>query len=44
MKNEIVDNDELLNIVNEIVEEDKSIKDFKKEYPDKIKKIRRSFT
>ena len=33
LKEEIVDNDEILNIVNEIVEEDKTIKD----YPDNIK-------
>ena len=42
LRNEIVDND-ILNIVNKIVEEDKTIKDLKKDYPDKIKKIR-SFT
>ena len=30
LKNEIVDNDEILNIVNEILEEDKTIKDLKK--------------
>ena len=43
LKEEIVDNNEILNIVNEIillVEEDKcknvSIKDLKKDYPDKI--------
>ena len=39
LKSEIVDNDELLNIVNEIVEEDKTIKDLKKDYPDKIKNL-----
>ena len=38
-KNEIVDNDEILNIVNEIVEEDKTIKDLRKDYPDKIKNL-----
>ena len=37
LKNEIVDNDEILNIVDEIVEDDKTIKDLKKDYPDKIK-------
>ena len=37
LKNETVDNDEILNIVNEIIEEDKTIKDLKKDYPDKIK-------
>ena len=35
-KEEIVDNDELMEIVNKIVEEDKTIKDLKKDYPDKI--------
>ena len=39
LKEEIVDNDEILNIVDEIVEDDKTIKDFKKDYPDKIKKL-----
>ena len=31
IKEEIVDNDEILNIVNEIIEEDKTIKDLKKD-------------
>ena len=35
---EIVDNDEILNIVDEIVD-DKTIKDLKKDYPDKIKNL-----
>ena len=39
LKNEIVDNDEILNIVDEIVEDDKTIKDLKKDYPDKIKNL-----
>ena len=39
LEEEIVDNDEILNIVNEILEEDKTIKDLKKDYPDKIKKL-----
>ena len=46
LKEEIVDQDELLNIVNEIKllkKEDKykndSIKDLKKDYPDKIVKL-----
>ena len=39
MKNEIVDNDEILNIVDEIVEDDKTFKDLKKDYPDKIKNL-----
>ena len=36
---EIVDNDEILDIVNEMREEDKTIKDLKKAYPDKIKNL-----
>ena len=39
LKNEIVDNDEILNIVDEIVEDDKTIKDLKKDCPDKIKNL-----
>ena len=39
MKNENVDNDELLDIVNGIIEEDKTIKDLKKDYPDKTKNL-----
>ena len=31
LKEKIVDNDEILNIVNEIVEDDKTIKDLKKD-------------
>ena len=34
-----VDNDEILNIIDEIVEEDKTIKDLKKDYPDEIKNL-----
>ena len=37
LKEEIVDNDEILNIINEIIEDDKTIKDFKKYYPEEIK-------
>ena len=37
LKNEIVDNDEILNIVDEIVEDDKTIKGLKRNYPDKTK-------
>ena len=33
----MVDKDEILNIVDEIVEDDKTIRDLKKYYPDKIK-------
>ena len=36
LKEEIVDNDEILNSINKIGEEDRTIKDLKKYYPDKI--------
>ena len=36
-KNEIVDNDEILNIVNKIVEDDRTNNDLKKDYPEEIK-------
>ena len=39
LKEEIVDNDEILNINNEIIEDDKTIKDLNKDYPDKIKNL-----
>ena len=39
LKEELVDNDEILNIVNEIWAEDMTIEDLEKEYPDEIKKI-----
>ena len=39
LKEEIVDNDEILNIISEIIEEDKTIKVLKKDYPDKIKNL-----
>ena len=39
LKEEIVEIDEILNNVNEIIEEDKSIKDIKKYYPDKINEL-----
>ena len=39
LKEEIVDNDEILNIINEIIEEDKTIKDLKKYYPEEIKNL-----
>ena len=39
LKEEIVDNDEILNIINEIVEDDKTIKDLKKVYPKEIKNL-----
>ena len=39
LKKEIVDNGEILNIVNEIGEEDRIIKDLEKYYPNKIKEL-----
>ena len=39
LKNEIVDNDEILNIVIEKLEGDKTIKDLTKDYPDNIKNL-----
>ena len=39
LKEEIVDNDEILNIINKIIEDDKTITDLKKNYPDKIKNL-----
>ena len=36
VKNENVDNDEILDMVNEKIEEDQTIKDLKKPCPDKI--------
>ena len=39
LKNEIVDNDEILDFVDEIIEEDKTVKDIKKDYPDKSKNL-----
>ena len=39
MKEEIIDNDEILNIINEIIEDDKTIKDLKKDYPEEIKNL-----
>ena len=40
VKEEIVDNEEILDIVNKIVEEDKTIKDLKRDYPDEIKNLK----
>ena len=37
LKEKIVDNDEIFNIVNEIIEDDETITDLKRDYPDKIK-------
>ena len=39
LKKEIVDNDEILNIIDEIIEEDKTIKDLKTDYPEEIKNL-----
>ena len=39
LKEEIVDNDEILNNINKIVEEDKTIEDLKKDYPNEIKSL-----
>ena len=39
LENEIVDNDEILNFVNELGEEDRTIEDLKKDYPDKIEEL-----
>ena len=39
LKEEIVDNDEILNIIIEILEDDKTIKDLKKDYPEEIKNL-----
>ena len=40
MKEEIDNNDEILNFVNEIKEEDITIEEIKKDYPDKIEKLK----
>ena len=39
LKEEIVENDEILNIVDEIVEDDETFKDLKNDYPDKIRNL-----
>ena len=39
LKEEIVDNDEIMNIVNEIVEEDKTIKKIKKDFQYENRKL-----
>ena len=39
LKEETVDNDEILNIVNKIVEEDKTIEELKKGYPNETKNL-----
>ena len=39
MKKEIVDNDEISDIVNKLVEDDRTNEDLKKNYPDEIKNL-----
>ena len=39
LKEEIVDNEEILNIINNITEDYRTIKDLKKDYPNKIKNL-----
>ena len=39
LKKEIVDNDEILDIFNKIEEEDKTIEELKKDYPNEIKNL-----
>ena len=39
LKKEIVDNNGILNIIDEIKEEDKTIKDLKKDYPNEFKNL-----
>ena len=39
LKKEIVDNDEILNIVNKMVEDDRTINDLKKYYPEEIENL-----
>ena len=39
LKEEVIDNDEILDIVNKIIEDDKTIKDLKKNYPEEIKNL-----
>ena len=40
LKEEIVDNDEILNIINEIIEDDKTVEDLKKDYPEEIRNLK----
>ena len=39
MKEEVIDNDETSNIGNEIIEEDRTIEDLKKDYPNGIENL-----
>ena len=43
MKNEIVDNDEILDIVKGIGEEDRTIEDLKKDYPNETEKLEEAY-
>ena len=43
LKKEIVDNDEILDIVNKIVEDNRTNEDLKKDYPNEIKKLEEAF-
>ena len=43
LRKEIVDNDEILNIVNELGEEDKTIEDLKKDYPNEIENYKKLY-
>ena len=40
LKEEIVDNDEILNIINELIEDDKTVEDLKKDYPEEIRNLK----
>ena len=42
LKEEIVDNEEILNIINNITEEYRTIKDLKKDYPNEIKNLEKA--
>ena len=43
LKNENVDNDEILDIFNETKEQDRAIENLKRDYPGKIKKLGKVF-
>ena len=43
LKEEILDNDEILNVVNETEEKDRAIKDIKKDHPKEITKLKEAF-
>ena len=44
LEEEIVDNDEIMGFVNKKIEDERTIEDLKKDYPNEIQKFRRSFT